>query len=114
MQKSVGIGLYVLSGQESYDRVGWVWSASTSQVSESVFELVSALCKVAPVYIAWPEGIEVDNATEAFEIDSRLPDCIGALLFPTSNMFATCSYRAAASDYILVDDIWRKNKGKTL
>jgi len=80
MQKEIAVSLYVLSGQESFDRVGWIWSVPPSQVSEYLWRFVGVVAELATEMITWPSSEEERaEVMEEFQRVSRLPFCVGAV-----------------------------------
>lgn len=60
-------------------RIAWIWSCTTSQVSEYVDRFVRVAADMGPRIIVWPTGEHLAEVIEGFQRASRLPACCGAV-----------------------------------
>lgn len=80
LEYEVALGLYVLSGRETYHRVGSRWGCVPSVVHAIMRRFVAAVCELEPEVIRWPDDAETTEIQEGFrQLKPGLPLCVGAI-----------------------------------
>lgn len=77
----VALGLYVLSGRQSYHRVSGMWGCGGKSVVRTIVRrFVKAVCELEPEVIRWPDEQETKEIQEGFRaLKPGLPLCVGAI-----------------------------------